>query len=51
MKLEKSEEFFYDSNLHDTPLRVRTVKQMQQLLYNEKNYEKKLIKKLNRMVK
>lgn len=51
MKLEKSEEFFYDSNLHDTPLRVRTAKQMQQLLYNERHYERKLIKKLTKMVK
>jgi hypothetical protein len=35
----------------DFSLRLKTAKQLEQLVYDERHYERKLIKKLSKMVK
>lgn len=38
-------------SFHDFSLRIKTAKQMEQVKYDERHYERKLIKKLTKMVK
>jgi hypothetical protein len=40
-----------ERDYHDSQLKIKTAKQMEQVIYDERHYERKLIKKLNRMVK
>lgn len=46
-----SENIYFDTFLHESPMRVRTAKQIEQIKYDERNYEKKLLQKMSKMVK